>query len=402
MNTKKYTWISYDMGNSAHALIITTICFPLFFKEYLFADNSDVNSLWSMTTAIILAVSALLSPMITAYAYSKQKRSSVFLITSLLCIIPTFFLGIFDTCKYLIVGLYLLSCVGYYISLPLYNSYLPNLGTTDIQKTSSDGWGWGYCGGIIVAVVCLLLGLLNYKPNEIIFKYNFLIAAIFLVVFCLPFLVNSFRIEKSIQKKENQSRRISLFSVWSSIVHHKNIVHLLLVYWFVGEVATIGIYFFAIYMSEYTNLDAKWILILSLAIQFIGFFSTILSGRIAKKFGAKRTIFAIITIWVFVPFLLFGVSKGLSYWIPVVVIGLIVGSYHSIIRAEIAKKVQSIENLGEKGSVWGFFDMTGRFSQILSPIFITLVLQFASLNYAILCTTIFPVIAFIFLRKYNE
>lgn len=393
------------MGNSAHALIITTIAFPLFFKQHLFADHANCDSLWAIITAAILLFSAMFAPWVTARAYSHKHRALYFLFCSLCCIIPAFLLSINSIDRIVILILYILSCIGYYISLPLYNSFLPDIVTNSsdhIQKVSSNAWGLGYLGGIIVAVICYSLGFFNYNPSiePQLFSKNFIVAAIFLVFFCSPMLLKSFKIEKN--TISSLRKETSYLSILSSIKHNPNILKLLLVYWLIGEVATVGIYFFSMYMSEFGHLDSKEILFASLLIQGIGIFSTMISGIIADKIGAKRTIAIIISIWIFVPILLYSISKGLNYWIPICVIGLIVGSYHSIIRAEIAKKVLSVDDSFNKGSIWGFFDTTGRFSQILCPILIAILLNFMPLNYAILTTIIFPIGAFIILHKYKE
>lgn len=393
------------MGNSAHALIITTIAFPLFFKQHLFADNANVESLWAIITAAILAVSAVLAPWMTARAYSRRHRAMYLFICSLCCIIPTFLLSIDSMCRAVTLIFYILSCIGYYISLPLYNSFLPDIvndSTERIQTTSSNAWGLGYLGGIIVAVVCFSLGFFNYSPNEesALFSNNFLVAAIFLVLFCSPMLLTSFKVER--KTLSTTSKPFTYIHIFQSVKRNPNILRLLLVYWLIGEVATVGIYFFSMYMNEFGHMDSKEILFASLAIQGIGVFSTMIAGRFAEKIGTKRAIFVIILIWIFVPILLFAVSKGLNYWIPICVIGLIVGSYHSIIRAEIAKKVQRIDNSSDKGSIWGFFDTTGRFSQILCPVLVALLLNFMSLNYAILSTIVFPIVALVLLNKYRE
>lgn len=387
------------MGNSAHALIITTISFPLFFRDYLFKDSLRADSIWSLTTALILMISAFSAPWIVAYAYSTRKRSLALLLTSFLCILPTLLLGIYDASRYVDLILYVISCIGYYISLPLYNSFLPSIAKKQLHDTSSKGWGLGYLGGIIVAVVCYSVGLFEYSAGNqpSLFRLNFLVAGVFLILFCTPMLYSAFKLEKI--EKDIPRNKTSISIVWKLTMQHKDILRLFLVYWLIGEVATIGIYFFAIYMRQYAGLEAKNILILSLIIQFIGLISTILSGKLTEKLGAKNMIFIIVLLWACVPILLFGVSLGSTYWFPVVLIGLIVGSYHSIIRAEVAKKTLMMEDLRERGSIWGFFDTTGRFSQILSPVIITLLLEFTSLNYAILFTTLFPLCALLLLKR---
>lgn len=400
MNWKR-TWFLYDMGNSAHFLIIITICFPLFFKNFLFSGYAHVESLWSIVTMLILIFSAVLSPLISGYAYAQGNRVKFFSWLTMLCILTTLFLAFPFSSPKVVLLFYILSVITHYLCLPLYNSFLSAFPTQDAQKTSAWGWGLGYLGGILVALISLALGLLNYSPNEQpqLFSLNFLLAWAFLIVFTLPLL---FSLRKLPPKREKSASSYGFFPLAKYIFSNKPILKLLLTYWLIGEVAAIGIYFFAFYMNTYLHFAPSKILGLSLAIQFIGIFSTIFSGYLVSKYGVKKIILALIALWVLVPIALFSISIGFSYWIVVAIIGLVVGSYHAILRGELSKRVEALENNAYKGGLWGFFDTTGRISQIFSLLLVFIVLQFSSLNYAVLSTIIFPLIAFFVIKNYEN
>lgn len=127
---------------------------------------------------LILIFSAVLSPLISGYAYAQGNRVNFFSWLTMLCILTTLFLAFPFSSPKVVLLFYILSVITHYLCLPLYNSFLSAFPTQDAQKTSAWGWGLGYLGGILVALISLALGLLNYSPNEQpqLFSLNFLLA----------------------------------------------------------------------------------------------------------------------------------------------------------------------------------------------------------------------------------
>ncbi len=175
----------------------------------------------------------------------------------------------------------------------------------------------------------------------------------------------------------------------------------LLVYWLVGEVAVVVIYFFAIMLKEYAGLSATQILIYTIVGQLLAIVSTFGLGLLANKVGGKGVLIWIVFSWMFVPVLLFFMSVGLTFWVPMGLLGLILGSYHAIIRGRVGALSERFTVAGDKGSLFGFLEVSGRISQVIGPILMTLVTLFMPLNYGIIIMTIFPLSALIILTKDN-
>ena len=98
--------------------------------------------------------------------------------------------------------------------------------------------------------------------------------------------------------------------------NRKSILMALLVYWLVGEVAVVVIYFFAIMLKEYAGLSATQILIYTIVGQLLAIVSTFGLGLLANKVGGKGVLIWIVFSWMFVPVLLFFMSVGLTFWVP--------------------------------------------------------------------------------------
>lgn len=402
---KIISWYAFDMGNSAHALLISTVGFALYFKEFLFKDNPNANSAWGMLTAIVLAFSAILSPLVTSWLFSIKKRSFGLIISTIICVIATALLSTrFSESVAFSVIIYFFSALGYYLALPIYNSYLPEISETScMQKISGAGWALGYLGGIFSVLLCWGFGYLEYPAAERpeLYRNIFLVAASFNFLFSLPMLV------LSCLKDFNKS--VPSTSVWKffDIIqifkseNGKSILNLLFVYWLVTEVAVVVTYYFAIFLKEYSGLTEAQILIYSMIGQLLAIISTYTFGMLSNKVGGKKVLIGIISLWVIVPALLFSMSIGLTFWVPVIILGLIMGAYHAIIRGKIAQISETFSETRDKGSLFGFLEVSGRISQVIGPILISLVTLFMPLNKGIITMTIFPLFALIILIKYK-
>jgi UMF1 family MFS transporter len=400
---KIFSWYAFDMGNSAHALLISTIGFSLYFKEYLFKDNPNGNSAWGILTALVLACSAIISPYLTSLAHNTRKRSVWLTITTVLCVLMTALLSFkIGENVIVVIVIYFFSALGYYLALPIYNSYLPEItGTSNLQKTSGAGWALGYLGGIFAAGICFLLGYLKYPVVERpdIYRNIFLVAAAFNFLFSLPMLIISY--------SKDFTKNFLPLSKWklSDVIrifkseNGKPIYSILIVYWLIGEVAVVVTYYFAIFLKEYSGLTEAKILIYSVIGQFLAIISTFSFGLLSNKFGGRKVLVWLVIAWSIVPFSLFSMSIGWSFWISVVILGLIIGSYHSIIRGKIAQLSQLFPDAKDKGSLFGFLEVSGRISQVAGPILIAFVSLFLPLNYGIIMMAVFPLTALVVLVR---
>jgi len=397
------SWYAFDMGNSAHALLISTVGFALYFKEYIFKDNPNGNSAWGILTALVIAFSAIISPFLASSAYSKRKRSIWLTITTLVCVIATALLSFnFSEKASIAIIIYFFSALGYYLALPIYNSYLPNItDSTSFQRISGAGWALGYLGGILSVGICFILGYLKHPVIETpeLYRNIFLVAAGFNFLFSLPMIIVSY--SKDFDKKPITTtdwKLSDLVQIFKS-ENGKLIYTLLIIYWLVSEVAVVVTYYFAIFLKEYTGLTEAKILSYSVIGQLLAIISTFLFGVLSNKIGGRKVLIWIVITWIAVPFFLFFMSIGLSFWFPVMILGLVIGAYHSIIRGKIAQLSESFPKEKDKGSLFGFLEVSGRISQVIGPILISFVTLFMPLNYGIMTMSVFPLIALVILFR---
>ena len=394
---QKAAWYLFDMGSSAHALLVSAVGFSLYFREELFSTHQNQAALWGILTAIVLGISAILSPLVSSWYSHANRRGIGLLISTLISITATGLLAI-DANSNVIVGLYAVSAVGYYLALPLYNGYLPIIAPNAMQTSSARGWALGYLGGIFAVLLTLVFGILGDPIN---YRGMFIVAALFNLILSLPLLFLARTLDRGTTPTGNE-KKWSAGDLFRLFNDKPSILKLLFAYWMVGETATIGVYFTAIFLAEYAGMPAATILILTLAVQFVAMISTFAFGELAKKIGSGKPVFVIACIiWIVVPFLLWIVQYGYSYWIPIVAIGLVVGTYHTVVRAKVGDISDEISDEAQKGSLWGFLEVSGRVSQVLGPLVVGLVALITSLPNALLVSAVFPLAALVAIRKFE-
>lgn len=403
LKSKFWAWSAFDAGNSAHALLVSTVGFALYFQQVLFRDNAQATSLWALLTAVVLSVSGLASPFLTSWLSFKQIRWVGLWITTIGCVAATMALSL-PLSVWSAIGFYFFSAVGYYLALPIYNTYLEEVAEGKPEKASARGWAIGYLGGVLVAALAFVLGMLSKPVTERpdLYRQLFLLAGIFNLVLSLPIMVWAFISERQSKSQPSSVSRWSFSQVFSVFRQNPNLIRLLLSYWMVGECGTITIYFTAIFLAQYAHMPAAKIFALTLVLQLIGFFSTWIVGDVSDRFGSKSAYRIVCYLWTVVPVLLWGISLGWSYWLAILAIGLVIGAHHVIVRSEVAKIASTSGMSPEaKGSVFGFLEITGRITSVLGPLAIGIATFFLPLSTSLLIACAFPLLALVAIFKYR-
>ena len=396
-----WAWFLFDAGNSAHALLVSTVGFALYFRQYLYVDNEQADALWAIVTVITLSISAALAPFLGSWLQHKQKRWIGLVGATVISVIATIALG-FDMGlgPSIVVAIYVISAIGYYSALPLYTSYLEETADGSIERTSSSGWALGYIGGIAAAAIALLMGSLTApiadSPDR--FRGIFVLAGTFNLLLSLPLLYFAWRTRAPVDKEP--ATQWAWRDALKALAKTPAAIRLLFSYWMVAEAATIALYFTAIFLGTYAGMPVVKIFALTMAVQFIAAIATWQTGPLAEKFGSAIIFQLTCLLWIAIPPLLWAVKVGSPYWIPLVMMGLVLGSHHALVRAEVVRIAKPLV-AAERGSLFGFLEVSGRVSSIVGPLVVGLLAFVFELPEALLVAAVFPIIAFVVIRKYK-
>ena len=93
----EWSWILYDVGNSAFTLLISAIM-PIYFNSYLAANagigETTAGSYWGFATAIVTICVAVLSPIFGTLSDFKGYKRPIFLFFAVMGVIGCAALGI--------------------------------------------------------------------------------------------------------------------------------------------------------------------------------------------------------------------------------------------------------------------------------------------------------------------
>ena len=250
LNRKVIAWALYDWANSAFALSVLAVLFPLFLGSYWSAgaDGAAVTQRLASITAGASAVVCLIAPVFGTIADAGGYRKRFLFVLSMLGAATTAMLGFVGAGEWgVALLLYLLAFVGYYSSTVFYDSLIIDVTEPRYYSfVSSLGFSVGYLGGAVLMAlhVWMLLSpdTFGFADADAAIKFAFISVGIWWVVFALPVLV--FVPEGKAGKASADNAVIAAYRElkWTiaHIAKYRNVVVFLVAYWlYIGGVFTV-------------------------------------------------------------------------------------------------------------------------------------------------------------------
>lgn len=385
---KERSWILYDIANSAYILTIVTVLFPIYYQSVA-AHIPNRTQIFAFVTAGIALTDALLSPVIGAlsnYRGNKKKFFSLFLILGLA---GGFALIIPGLQLVALVIAFVISSIGYNVAIVLYDAFLMDV--TDesrMDEVSSAGYAWGYIGSMIPFAVAIIpyalvtLGFLDAQYETITVSFAFVVALVWWLIFSIPMLkdvTQTYNIETV--KKPLKEAFKSLYKTFKEIRSYRFIFIFMLSYLFYIDVVNTVIRL-ATTIGTDLGVGVTVLLGVVVLVQLIAFPCAIIYGKMAKKFGGKVMIFYGIGIYALTILITSLITEDRVWlmWVVGVLVGSAQGGIQSISRSYFAKMLP----MEKANEFFGFFSVFGKFSGILSPFLLAVVIGAWGTNNAVL------------------
>ncbi len=377
-NRSTVAWVLYDVANSAYAIPIQVVSFPIFFRTVINSGDSAVDTRWSMFLALSLGIAGVLGPFMGALADAGGLRHALFTALTIISCAATAMLGWWQPGQVMGAGAtFVTAQVTFFLSMMLYDSYLVDIAPTGWRgRISSIAWGCGFLGGILCVAVCYPLVKGGVAPENVArFRGVFPVAAGLFLLLATPAFVWLPRSQRRADSTRWTDWVVAAYrQPWQTIVHwraHRRILQFLFVYYLLSDgVLTIG-YAFAPYCQRRFGLDVMQILVLTLVAQSVSFVTTCGLGWWSDHWRPKRMIMAFVVVWLAViGVMIFGESRS-SPWIVVGLIGLVLGPTLSTCRSVFAELVPT----DRSSELFGFNAFAGRTSALMGPLMFGLVGQ---------------------------
>lgn len=405
MDRKAWAWVLYDWANSAYATVVMAGFFPIAFKTH-FASGIDAAQStaalgYANAASSILIISLL--PFLGAVADAGRLKKAFLLLFALVGILATAALGWIDGGEWMLaLGVYLLSLVGFFGANAFYDAFLSDVApTSKLERISGYGFALGYLGG---GLVFLLAVVMMQSPQSFglttlqALKTAFWMTAAWWGLFSIPLWLWVRESGKARDQTGPSLMRVGwqrLRATFQRLRSYKTLFLFLVAYWFyIDGVDTV--IRMAVDYGLSLGFDQKDLIAALLLIQFVAFPGTIIVVRFGERIGTKRTLLALIVIYILIIIGASVMQTKTHFFALAALIALAQGGIQSLSRAYYARMVPE----GYHGEFFGLYNMIGKFAAVLGPMMMAVVVQLSGDHrLAILSITLLFIIGFWLLLK---
>ncbi|AZM88149.1 MULTISPECIES: MFS transporter [Streptomyces] len=358
---------------------------------------------YSVSASVILAV--LLMPLAGAVADRTGRKKPLLAVaayTGATATAAMFFLG---GERYLLGGfLLIVANAALSVSMVLYNAYLPQISTPDERDTvSSRGWAFGYTAGSLMLVVNLVLYLghdsFGLSEGDAV-RVCLASAGLWWGAFALIPL-RRLR-DRAVVREAGGAPAVSgwkqLVATFKDMRRYPLTLSFLLAYLIYNDGVQTVISQASVYGSEELELEQSTLIGAVLLVQVLAVAGALAMGRLARTYGAKRTILGSLAAW--------ALTLAAGYFLPArtpvwffalaAMIGLVLGGSQALSRSLFSHLVPA----GKEAEYFSAYEMSDRGLSWVGPLVFGLTYQVTgSYRDAIISLVVFFALGFVLLAR---
>jgi len=403
-------WCMYDWANSAFATTIMAAVLPTFYAAVAGANlpGNTATVYWGYTSALALLVGAVLAPVLGALSDHLGIKKRSLTVFAIFGIFFTSLLVFVSTGDWLLASvLYVLGEIGFGGANVFYDSLLPHVAKPeDIDYVSSKGYAMGYLGGGILLAINIVMILfwdkIGLPSKEMASRLSFLSVGIWWAVFSIPIL--RFVPEPGatpIHGPEMHPLRAAfqrLGETFRDIRRYRQLTTFIIAFWLYNDGIGTIIKMATIYGAE-IGIGQTDLIGALLLTQIVGIPFSLLFGRLAKRLGAKRSIYLALVVYTLICIAGFFMTKAWHFWVLAGLVGLVQGGSQALSRSLFGRMVPKAKS----AEFYGFYDVSSKFAGIAGPAVFALVGQLTGTSrLSIISLIIFFVVGGAMLTRVNE
>jgi len=378
---KEKSWILYDWANSAYSMTMLSTILPIYFTSVVGEagiSKEIATSYWGYTNSIASLIVAVLAPVMGGLADYMGVKKKFFKIFTFVGIIFTGLISLVPHGMWIpLLGIYVISLIGYSLSNVFYDSFLTDVTSDDrMDYVSSLGYAYGYIGSTIPFMVCMALIIGAQKgfipiSVSLATKGSFIITAVWWFYYTLPMLKNVEQVHGKPYKKF--AVRDSIEDLRRSFLkirrHKKAFVFLLAYFFYIDGVDTI--IRMAASFGTAIGISSTNLLVILLVSQFVAFPFAIIYGKLAERFNGKIMLLVGICVYILICIVAFFMTTAREFWILSFLVASSQGGIQALSRSYFAKMIPK-ENSNE---YFGFYNIFGKFAAIMGPFLVAIITQ---------------------------
>jgi MFS transporter, UMF1 family len=380
LTPEEKSWVFYDVANSAFVLVVVTTVMPIFFKDVaahgLTGAASTAN--WGFANSAASLVLAVLAPVlgtVADYRGLKKKFLLFFLVLGVVSTLLFLTVGPGDWIRCL--GIYVVARIGFAGANLFYDAFLVDVADRDrMDWVSASGYAWGYVGSVVpfLAVIGLIVRGMHAGGAGTIpinaARAGFVIVAAWWLLLSFP-LIRRVRQRHFIDPEPAFVRKSfgRLFRTFRDIRQYRSVFLFLVAYFFyidgVGTIITMATSY-----GRDLGLGVTSLILAILMIQIVAFPCTLLYGRLAGRFSAKKMLFSGIAIYslitligFFLPELSSMQTRAIMFWVLAFLVATSMGGIQALSRSFFGKLIPP----DRSAEFFGFYNIFGKFAAITGP-----------------------------------
>lgn len=378
INKQVVAWALYDWGNSAFALSVLAVLFPLFLGLYWSAgdDGAAVTARLTWATASASLIVSLLAPVLGAIADSGGYRKRFLFTLAIVGAVATASLSMVGEGGWpLALILFALASIGYYSANVFYDSLIIDVSEPrHYSLVSSLGFSLGYFGGasLLALHVWMLRSPADFGFDDTtgVVKFAFISVGAWWLIFLLPLMLVVRERKAPFAGKGNTIRAAyeALAETFHRIRQYRNVFLFLVAYWlYIGGL--FAVIFMAVNFGQRLGFSETDLVLALLITNFVGFPATLAFGFLGHAFGPKRAIYLGLAVYIGVAVWAGFLKDVGQFYIMAITIGCVQGGVQGMSRSLYASLIPAERS----GEFFGFYNMLTKFAHVLGPVLIGIV-----------------------------
>lgn len=376
LTKKEWSWVLYDVANSAYVLIIASLL-PIYYNSLATAQgytSAQITSIFGTLLSISAFAVAMVNPILGAIADNKGMKKKMFTVFLLLGVACCFLIGV-STSIPILAFIVIMSRVGFAGSIVFYDSMLIDITTEQrYDEVSGRGFAWGYVGSTIPFMVCLLLYALATMPAGEPYigigeRAAIIIGMAITGAWWLGVTYPLLRDYKQIHGVESRPKQIrdafrKIKETIKNLPQYKTVFLFLLAFFFyIDGVGTI-IGMSVIYAQQVLGqISAIYLVIALLMTQFVAFPFAILYGKAASKFSPRYLILSSIIGYTGVVIYAYFLQELYQFFILAFFVGMFQGGIQALSRSYFAKIIPKEKS----NEFFGAYDIFAKGAAVVGP-----------------------------------
>lgn len=418
---EQHGWYFYDFACSVYSTSVLAVFLgPYLTSVAKAAADADgfvhplgvpvrAGSVFAYSVSLSMVVAVVLMPLAGAAADRTGRKKPLLAVAAYVGATATTAMFFLDGDRYLL-GAFLLivANASLSVSMVLYNAYLPQIAEPDERDAvSSRGWAFGYTSGALV----LILNLVVYSGHN-----SFGLSESAAVRICLASAGLWWGAFTLVPLRRLRDRRVApsssgavgsgaVGSGWRQLIatlrdmrRYPLTLAFLLAYLLYNDGVQTVISQASIYGSQELGLDQTTLITAILLVQVLAVVGALGMGRLARTYGAKRTILASLGVWTVILTAGYFLPAGEPLWFFALAgaIGLVLGGSQALSRSLFSHLVPR----GKEAEYFSAYEMSDRGLSWLGPLVFGLAYQLTgSYRDAIISLVVFFALGFVLLAR---